>query len=367
MKNLLKSMGWLVFCLVLAGSVALTSCRGQDSAPGANAAMSPAKTAVTLDQASQETTPISFRLKWLIYSAFGPHFVALEKGFYRDEKLNVTIQPGGPGMDPIKLVVTGAEDVGLASYDQILIAREKGIPVIAIGEDTVKSGVGFISAKNSGIAKPQDFVGKKVGIMPGTDKGTVYEALMAVCKIDRKKIIEIPVAFDIAVLLNGTIQVFPSFIVNQPIIAEEKGFPVNIIDPWDYGVRPGGNVYFTSEETLKNKRAALKRFLRAELRGIIESQRLTDEEVVDMVMKHNPALNRTAEIKIWKATKAILLEGDPAKVGIMPQEKWSHTADLFLKSGILKSTPKLEECYSNDLVMEIQREGGLIKTPAPGK
>ncbi len=361
MKVYRKVAGLLVLSLVVAACVTLTGCGKKEAAP---TPVQPASVSQSVPQQAQpanELIPLSFRLKWLVYSAFGPHFVALEKGFYKYEGLNVTIQPGGPGMDPIKLVVSGAEDVGLASYDQILIAREKGIPVIAIGEDTVKSGVGFISPKDSGIKTPQDFIGKKVGIMPGTDKGTMYEALMATCQIDRSKITEIPVAFDIAVLLNGAIQVFPSFIVNQPIVAEEKGFPVNVIDPYEYGIRPGGNVYFTSESTLKSKRDALKRFLRAEMRGIIESQRIPDEEVVDMVMKYNKALNRPTEIKIWKATKPMLLESDPSKVGVMTQEKWQHTADLFLKSGLLKTAPKLAECYSNDLVLEIQRVGGLLK------
>jgi ABC-type nitrate/sulfonate/bicarbonate transport system substrate-binding protein len=57
---------------------------------------------------------ISFRLKWVIYSSFAHHFVALEKGFFKQEKLDVSIRPGGAGLDPIKLVASGADDVGLA-------------------------------------------------------------------------------------------------------------------------------------------------------------------------------------------------------------------------------------------------------------
>jgi NitT/TauT family transport system substrate-binding protein len=106
-------------------------------------------------------TPLSFRLKWLIYSSFASHFVALDRGYFRDEGLNVTINPGGPGVDPIRLVATGGDDVGLAGYEQILMAREKGIPVVAIGEDYVRSGVGFFSLKDSGINKPEDFIGIK--------------------------------------------------------------------------------------------------------------------------------------------------------------------------------------------------------------
>ena len=79
---------------------------------------------------SQQSPPsarvedVSFRLKWVIYSSFAQHFVAMDKGYFKQEGLNVTIQPGGAGIDPIKLVASGADDVGLAGYAQILLARE---------------------------------------------------------------------------------------------------------------------------------------------------------------------------------------------------------------------------------------------------
>jgi ABC-type nitrate/sulfonate/bicarbonate transport system substrate-binding protein len=299
---------------------------------------------------------INFRLKWLVYGSFTPHFVALEKGYYAAEGLTVDIQPGGPGIDPLKLVLTGDADVGLASYDQILIAREKGLPLIAIGEDTTKSGVGFISLKQSGINTPRDFIGRRVGTLPGTDKGTMYEALMSKLAIDRAQIQEIPVQFNLAVLFNGTVEVFPGFITNQPIIAKESGFDVNVIDPADYGITPGGNVFFTSEKTLASKRAFLLAFLRAELRAIMESQAMPDADAVECVLKHNDQLKRESEIKIWVATKELILPKDRTTVGLMTRERWAETARIFSESGVLKRVPALETCYTNALVEQIHQE-----------
>jgi len=305
----------------------------------------------------EELKPLNFRLKWLIYSSFAPHLVAQDSGFHADQGLKVTIQPGGPGLDPIKLVASGVDDVGLASYDQILIAREKGIPLIAIAEDTVKSGVGFMTLSESGIDSPEDFVGKKVGIMPGTDKGTMYEALMSKTGIDRSAITEIPVQFDLSILFNKSVDVVPAFITNQPIVADDKGFKVNVIDPWEYDIRPGGNVYFTTEANLKEKRGELVNFLRAELRGITESQKMPDEDIVDLTLKYNDKLSRTAEIRIWKATKEILLENNPNSVGFMKQETWDQTARMFFQSGLLTKLPNdYQSIYTNELVLEAKRQ-----------
>ncbi|MDA3923997.1 MAG: ABC transporter substrate-binding protein [Kiritimatiellae bacterium] len=300
---------------------------------------------------------INFRLKWLIYSSFAPHFVAVEKGYHEENGLKVTINPGGPGLDPIRLIASGSDLVGLASYDQILAAREKGIPVIAIAEDTTKSGVGFMSLKESNIKKPEDFIGRKVGVMPGTDKGTMYEALMSKVGIDRSKIEEIPIGFNLILLFEKKIEVFPAFISNQPIVAKNKGFEVNIVDPYEYGVRPGGNVYFTSEEKLKSNRDVLKRFLKGEMKAIAVSQKMPDGDVVDMVMKYNPKLNKQTEIEIWQATKPMLLQSDTSLIGKMSPATWKHTAEIALNYGLLKKKADIESCFTNELVEEIHSEG----------
>lgn len=334
-------------------------------AVGATIYISNRPTETTSGRPQQSTTQasiedVSFRLKWVIYSSFAHHFVAIDKGYFKKEGLNVTIQPGGAGLDPIKLVASGADDIGLAGYAQILLAREKGIPVVAIGEEYVKSGVVMMSLKDSGISKPQDLVGKTVGIVPGSDPTIVYQALMAKLGLDRTKISEVPIGFDLTPLFEKKIDATTvAYISNQPIVADDKGFPVNLINPEEYGVSVGGNVFFTSEKALAERRPVLKRFLRAAMRGIIESQQMSDDEVVKIVLGHNDKLKVASELKIWKVTKETLLSHDPKTVGLMPPTTWQRTAEIFVQEGLLKTQPNLKQCYSNEIVEEILREGLL--------
>jgi NitT/TauT family transport system substrate-binding protein len=309
------------------------------------------------DQPPLTVDSLSFRLKWFVYSSFAHHLVAEDKGLYKEQRLNVTIKPGGANVDPIKTVSLGEDDIGLASYAQILLARQQGIPVVAIAEEYVTSGVVEFSLKKSGITKPEDLIGKKVGIIPGSDTATVYEALMAKQQIDRSKITEVPIGFDLTPLLTGTIDASTvGYISNQPIVVETKGYEVNIIDPHDYGIRPGGNVVFTTEKTLQEKRPALKRFLRAMVEAIELSQQLPNDEVVSMVLKRNPSLEKGSELKVWQVTKDKLLSHDHARTGVMPQETWTQTAEIFNRYGPLKQIPALSSCYTNDLINEVLAE-----------
>ena len=299
--------------------------------------------------------PIKFRLKWLIYSSFAHHFVALEKGLFAEEGILPDIRAGGAGLDPIRLVASGEDDLGLASYGQILMACEKGIPVVAIAQENVTSGVVFIALRSSGITEPSQFIGKRVGLIPGSDTGSVYAALMGKLQLDRTKVDELPIAFSVDPLLNGAVDVSTAaFSTNQPLVIESKGIAVNIIDPKKYGVEVGGNVFFTRADLLKSKPDLLRRFIRGSLRGMMLSQSMTDAEVVDVVLKHNGLLDRKAELEIWKATKRDLLPNTTAGIGIMPASTWEKTRDVFAGSGLIsKEFVDIARCYSNSLVSNI--------------
>ncbi len=306
---------------------------------------------------SPSSEKLSLRLKWFVYSSFAHHFIAQEDGLFAREGVEVDIRPGGVGIDPIRSVSAGEDDLGLASYAQILLAREKGVPVVAIAEEYVKSGVVFLALRESGITKPDQFVGKRVGWIPGSDTGTVYVAVMAKLGIDRRTLTEVTIGFDLTPLLTGAIDVSTvGYISNQPIAVEHSGHPVSIIDPYEYGVRPGGNVVFTTETTLKNRRQALGGFVRAMLSAIIASQSMPDERVVDIVLDANPKLKRETEIKVWRVTKEYLLSNDPKRVGSMPRRTWKHTAEIFRASGLLKHAPDISACYTDELVESARRE-----------
>lgn len=93
------------------------------------------------------------------------------------------------------------------------------------------------------------------------------------------------------------------------------------------------------------------------MRGILISQEMADSSVINIVLQYNDELDPAAELKIWRSTKDILLESDPAEVGIMSDEAWQYTADIALRYDLLDQEPDLESAYTNELVEEIHREG----------
>ncbi|GAA6187078.1 ABC transporter substrate-binding protein [Litorivita sp. NS0012-18] len=114
--------------------------------------------------ASHADNTVKLQLQWVTQAQFAGYYVALEKGFYDDEGLEVTILPGGPDIAPPQVLAGGGADVMLNWMPSALAAREKGLPVVNIAQPFKTSGLMLTCWKDTGITSPQDFKGKTIGV-----------------------------------------------------------------------------------------------------------------------------------------------------------------------------------------------------------
>lgn len=302
----------------------------------------------------RELTPVSLRLKWLIQAHSAGEFVAKERGIFKKYGIDLTINPGGPDLDSIKLVAAGSDDFGVTGGDQLILARQKGIPVVAIAVLFQRSPVCLFTLKDSGIKTPQDFMGKKVGVKYGTNTETEYRVMMKKLGIPLDSVQEIPVKFDMAPFFQKRVDVWPGYESNEPLIAQEKGYDVNIIYPRDYGVNIYANTYFTTDEILKQKPDLVVRFLKA----IIEGWELAIENpeyAVDAVLKYNDQLNRQHEFSALKMTIPIIKADETALHGIgwMTKERWAESQRVLLEGGLLNKELAVDELFTIKYLQEI--------------
>ncbi|OYX45431.1 MAG: nitrate ABC transporter substrate-binding protein [Rhodobacterales bacterium 32-67-9] len=114
--------------------------------------------------AAQAADDVTLQLKWVTQAQFAGYYVAKDKGFYDEEGLNVTILPGGPDIAPTQVVAGGGADVVIDWMPSALAAREKGLPLVNIAQPFKSSGMMLTCLKESGVASPDDFKGKTLGV-----------------------------------------------------------------------------------------------------------------------------------------------------------------------------------------------------------
>jgi NitT/TauT family transport system substrate-binding protein len=287
---------------------------------------------------------VTVRLKWFNQAQFAGFYVARQNGYYKAAGLDVNIQPGGPDFPAVQMVAGGNEQFGVTGADQILIARSKGVPVVALAVIYRRNPFVLFSLAKSGIKSPADYVGKNVGVKIGGNEELIYRAVLAKSGIDKSKLTETPVKFDLTPLLAGTVDVWPGYLINEVLAAKEKGFDVNVVYPSDYGIDLYADTLFTTEKMLKEKPEVVRSFVAATLNGW-NSAIASPEEAAKITVKFGGDKHTyDHEFAMMKASVP-LLQPDAKPVGFMDEAGWAAAQKLLLGAGFQKQAVNVAEAF----------------------
>lgn len=302
-----------------------------------------------------QTDRISVRLKWTYtaHTAAGPG-VALGKVFFKDENIEATLNPGGFEFDPITLVASGSDQFGIKGADDVILARSKGVPIVAIAVDYQTNPVAYFSLKESNITSPQDFAGKKIGVKYGQNVYTFYKAMIRSLNIPENSIEEIPVQFDVSPLLTKQIDIYPGYATFEPAIFKEKNIPINIILAKDYGIPAYGNVVFTTEKMINENPDLVLRFLKAYIRGWDYAVN-NPEEAASIMNKLNPKFSKESHLEMMRLTIPYIRPENGYKIGSMTMRGWEETQQIMVKEKIIENPIDLTKAFTNEFIDKIYK------------
>jgi ABC-type nitrate/sulfonate/bicarbonate transport system substrate-binding protein len=295
---------------------------------------------------SHAAESVTLRLKWLNQAQFAGYYVAKDKGYYSSAGLDVSIQPGGPDFPAIQMVAGGSEQFGVTGADQILIARSKGVPVVALAVIYRESPFVLFALKKSGITKAAEFSGRNIGLKIGGSEELIYRAILKSANVDKGTLHEVPVKFDLSPLLTGQVDVWPGYVINEVIAAEEKGFDVSVIKPVDYGVRMYADTLFTTERMLKEQPELVKKFVAATIHGWSDAVADADAAARTTV-KFGNKLDYAHELAMMKASIPLIKAGS-APIGVSSRVDWEDLQKMLLEAGFQKTGVEVSKAFTND-------------------
>jgi NitT/TauT family transport system substrate-binding protein len=303
---------------------------------------------------AKPTTPpvqrVSLQLQWVTQAQFAGYYVALDKGYYREANIDLTIKPGGPDLAPVDLVANGVSDFGTSLLADLATAIQSGKPVISISQIQQANGLVLVANKASGIKQPQDFVGKKVGVWLGSWEAQ-FDALLAKEDIAAQNVQVVSQGFSMEPFLKGDLQVASAMIYNEYYMVLESGVKpedLNVIDYAAYGLDFPGDTLFTRRETADKSPDLCIRMLRASLRGwqyAIEHP----EEAADIVLKYDKSgvQTRQHQLSMMKEiSKLVQAAGRP--LGQTDSAAVQRMIDTLVRYNILKGPVKPEDVFTND-------------------
>jgi ABC-type nitrate/sulfonate/bicarbonate transport system substrate-binding protein len=277
---------------------------------------------------------VSLRQEWFPNSNYCGAIFAQEK-FATPNGIEISIVAGADNIDPIKLVLSGANDFGDAGADRVIEAIGKGVDLVVIGVVNLHSPTCFVARKDKNIKTPYDFPGHKIGVLTGTSTEYVYRALMKKLEIDTKQVKEIEVPFDLGTFLIGEYDVRPAFIYDEPVSLDLQGIDYELIEPRHYGIQFMGTVYFTRREMVESDRQSVQAFVNSVADGW-KATLAYPELAIEYLKKNYPDIDSNRELNA-------LIKGAPYFAGKLDRVLWADPSDWEEMLAILRDLGKTEE------------------------
>jgi len=281
-----------------------------------------------------ELTPVSLRQEWFPNANYAGAVTARDE-FAAANGIVLEIKPGSDNVDPIKTVLAGSDDFADAAADRVIAANAKGADLVVVGVVNLDSPVCFLTRKKDHISSPQDFVGRRVGILTGTTTEYVYRALVNRQHLDSKRIHELEVPFDLGTFVTGAYDVRPAFIYDEPVSMDTTGIAYTILSPKDYGVHFLGTVYFTRGALVRKNPDLVRRFVRTVADGWRATIKYPDK-ALDHLHKYDPSLDMVREAKSLALARPYM-EGRNQRPLDANLADWDDTVAALRQLGVIDS------------------------------
>ncbi|MBS7220252.1 MAG: ABC transporter substrate-binding protein [Clostridiales bacterium] len=282
-------------------------------------------------------------LDWYPNAVHSFIYVAMEKGYYEDEGLNVNVQFPSNTNDAISLTAAGQADAGLYyQTNTVSTAANQNIPIKVIGT-VVQHPLNIVmSMGERGIKGAKDLKGKIVGY-PGTPGNEVFiKAMMEHNGLKYEDVTMQDVGFDLnTALITGNVDAVIGAYINHeyPTLIQE-GYDVTYFDITDEGIPDYEElVLVTGEKQIEEESDKLEAFIRASKKGF-EDMKKDPQAALDTLLKYQDEGNYPLNPEIEKASMEILLplmESDEQAFLTVNEQSWTDTIDWLDEQGLLEN------------------------------
>ena len=261
---------------------------------------------LVLSSGALAQTAIKFALDWRFEGPAAPYFVAIDQGYYADEGLDVSIDPGSGSVEGINRVASGAYQLGFADINSLVKFRDNpaNAPLQAVQMVYDTPAFAIITMKRTGISGPKDLEGKILGAPAPDGAYAQWPIFVAANGIEASKVKIENVGFPVRepMLVKGDVDAITGFWFSSYMNLKANGAKdddIVVMLMKDYGVDLYGNVIIVNPEFAKSNTDAVKGFVKATIRGIQETIR-NPEAAIDALLKRNQIANKAVELERLK-------------------------------------------------------------------
>jgi NitT/TauT family transport system substrate-binding protein len=298
---------------------------------------------------------IKYANDWKWEGPAAPFLLALERGYYAEEGLEVTMDTGQGSRESIPRVASGAYQMGFGDINSLVRFRDQnpGIAVKAVMVMYNKPAFSIVGRRSQGVNAPKDLEGRTLGAPAPDAAWAQWNAFVAANGIDPAKVTVENVGFPVRepMLARGEVDAVAGFSFSVFLNLKAAGVPVediNVMLMADHGLEMYGNAVFVNPDFAAANPEAVKAFVRATIRGLKDTV-ADPEAAVAYVLKNNDVAKKEVELERLKLALAqnILTPEVSANGfgGIDPARFERSLTQIDLTGAFDGDWPKLDEVF----------------------
>jgi signal transduction histidine kinase len=281
---------------------------------------------------------VVLQLKWMHQFQFAGYYAAVEKGFYRDEGLEVELREALPGQDAVLEVTEGRAEFGVGTSSLILM-RSQGKPVVLLAVIYQHSPFVLISTAASGVRDVHDLATRPIMIEPDAVELLAYFKNEGV---DFTKMNILPHSFDLNDLLTGKVDALAGYATDEPYYFRKNKIDYLMFTPRAGGIDFYGDNLFTTDREIKERPERVKAFLRASLKGWNYAL-AHPEEIVEVIRRRYSQRKDRDQLMFEAEETARLVHPELIEPGYVNPGRWQSIQRTYMDLGMMKKAVVMKD------------------------
>jgi NitT/TauT family transport system substrate-binding protein len=302
-------------------------------------------------QAAKAQEKVTVRFTWKLKGEYAPLYVALDKGYYKAEGLEMQLAEGNGAQNVLKALAAGNEQFGYGPGVAAAQAVTQGLPVKVVALYQTSAPMGVIAFPETLLKTPKDLEGKRLAVSVGETFGDMIRPFTRINNVDLSKIqlVQMDSSARTMQFLTKKIDVMSVYLSNElPQLEKRAKVKFNVMNAAEHGLKVLGSSMYVSNAFAEQNPETVKKVLRATAKGYRDA--MADPKGAAKIMAKYMAVPEQPDV-LEKQVEATMVstnapEGKP--LGFQEAGPWQANLDMLKETGAVTELKPLSAYFTNE-------------------